>query len=321
MLQLINLSSDRWSLEPFRDAAALRLFYESEGCNGIELILCGEDFQDKILPGMVKGLHLVFYPEWICLWENDFSYMDKEFGSRDMWEGFYALKNRDELLAYYKHELELAKSLGAKYVVFHMGDNAVDEYFTLNARHSVQRQLEASCDFLNQLFGSEDLGLDLLLENMWLGCMNLTNPEHTAFALSHINYPRTGLMLDTGHFLCTNPKLRNMEEACEYLHSMLDSHGELSQRIYGMHLQASLSGEYISQLPLSPPTSADYLERYSEATKHLRAIDRHMPFVADGLTSLIQRISPKYLCHELYHGRSLEEWQGNLRAQIGSINL
>lgn len=317
MLQTINLSSDAWSLAPFSDAGALREYYTKNGCQGIELILCGEEFQGKIQKGMIIGLHLVFYPEWICLWNNDFAYMDREFGGREQWQRFYCLKNRDELLDYYRHELEVAKSLGAQYVVYHMGDNALDEYFTLQARYTQQQQLDASCEFLNALFSREDEGLDLLLENMWLGCMNLTNPENTAYALSHIHYPSTGLMLDTGHLMCTNPRLKSQEEGCEYIHQILDRHGAMAQKIRGVHLHASLSGEYQSCLPLPPPShTLDYLNRFAAANAHLRKIDLHQPFTAQSLPELIQRISPSYLCHELRHGSSIAEWEAALQSQV-----
>lgn len=321
MLQTINLSSDEWSLAPFSDAAALRDYYTKNGCDGIELILCGEEFEKKITEGMVIGLHLVFYPEWICLWNNDFTYMDREFGGREEWQRFYGLKNRDELLSYYRHELEVAKSLGAKYVVYHMGDNALDEYFTLQARYTQRQQLDASCAFLNMLFPDEDEGLDLLLENMWLGCMNLTNPENTDYALSHICYPRTGLMLDTGHLLCTKPGLQSQDEGCQYIHQILDRHGTMIKEIRGVHLHASLSGEYQSCLPLPPPPrTLDYLDRFSQANAHLRKIDLHQPFTAKGLPDLIQRISPDFLCHELRHGNSITEWETALQSQV-RLNL
>ena len=321
MLQTINLSSDSWSLAAFKDSTALRNFYTGNGCDGIELILCGENFREKICGDMVIGLHMIFYPEWICLWDNDFAYMDQEFGSRSAWQRFYGLNNRDELLLYYRHELDTAKQLGAKYVVFHMGDNALEEYFTKIARHSQQKQLSASCAFLNALFSNGDEGVDLLLENMWLGCMNLTNPENTAYALSQICYPRTGLMLDTGHLLCTNPNLSSPEEGCRYIHEVLDRHEQLTERIWGMHLHSSYTGEYLKGMPFTPPAhELDYLTRFARANDHLQRIDRHQPFTAEGLPQLIQRISPKYLCHELNHGSSLSDWESALQAQTAALH-
>lgn len=321
MLQLINLSSDPWSLAPFSDSDTLRNFYTKNGCDGIELILCGENFENKITADMVIGLHLVFYPEWICLWENDVPYMDNEFGSRDMWHGFYALKNRDELLNYYRHELEMAKKLGVKYVTYRMGDNALDEYFTLKPRRSHQQQLKSTCDFLNALFLDKDLGFDLLLENLWLGCMNLTDPADTAYALSHIRYPRTGLLLDTGHLLSTNPNLQTAEDGCRYIHSILDMHGDLAEKILGVHLHSSLGSTSLSRLPMPPPSrEIDYLDRYAQTISHLQQIDRHSPFLSQELSALIQRISPKYLCHELYHGSDLDAWQTALQAQAASVS-
>ena len=80
MLSSITISNDSYSTAPFADAAALRDFYEAGGCDGVELILCGDDFS-KFEPGMVNGLHLPFYPEWISFWRGETDYLRKEFGN------------------------------------------------------------------------------------------------------------------------------------------------------------------------------------------------------------------------------------------------
>lgn len=320
MHQSINISNDSWSLAPFADAAALERFYRQYGCDGVELILCGEDFT-KLRPGMVRGLHMIFYPEWICLWTNDFAYMDREFGSRAAWQAFYSAKDKNGLLATYRREWALAKQLGAEYVVFHMGDNAMPEYYTMQARHPEEYQVDQSIDFLNTLLEGEADGPWLLLENMWLGCMNLTRPALTHRALAGVRYPKTGLMLDTGHLMSTHPDLREPEAACAYIHQVLDAHGdEVVDRIKGVHLHASLSGEYRSTLPLPAPDFAgmDYIKQYSLTNAHLRQVDRHRPFTAKGMPALVRRIAPDYLTHELAR-TDHANWQEMLAAQTAAL--
>ena len=319
MITCVNLSNDSFSTAPFRDAAALRAFYEAEGCDGVELILCGDDLS-KFGPGTVKGLHLPFYPEWISFWRGDTDYLLREFGSEDAWKGFYACQNGAALEAEFRRQLDLAERLGVRYVVFHMGDNAIDEFYTLRARRTAEEQIDESCAFLNRVFAGGNYTFDLLLENMWLGCMTLTEPAHVRRALAGVAYPRTGLMLDTGHLSACNADIKDGEDACRYIHGVLDAYGgEIERHIKGVHLHIALSGAYTRTLPHTPPKQADYLARYAEATVHLRQIDCHNPFVADGLPALIGRIAPDYLCHELAHGGTLEEWRTRLRAQTGAL--
>ena len=319
MLTSVNISNDSYSTAPFADAAALRAFYEAEGCDGVELILCGDDLT-KFEPGMVNGLHLPFYPEWISFWHDDRDYLLREFGSEDAWTGFYACQNGAALEDEYRRQLDLAEALGARYVVFHMGDNTLDEFYTLRARRTKEEQIDESCAFLNKVFAGGNYTFDLLLENMWLGCMTLLEPAHVWRALRGVAYPRTGLMLDTGHLSALSFDARDGEDACRFIHGVLDGYGgEIERHIKGVHLHVSLSGDYTRTLPLSPPVETDYLARYAVATGHLRQIDRHRPFVAKGLPALIERMAPDYLCHELMHGKTTEEWRARLRAQAGSV--
>ena len=315
----INISNDSWSLSAFENATALRAFYEGYGCDGVELILCGDDFS-KFEPGMVRGLHLIFFPEWISLWRNEFDYLDREFCSREAWQTFYRAKNGADLLELYQKELNTAKMLGAEYVVFHMGDNAIDEYYTLQARYSDEQQIDESIRFINEMMDGGGYSFALLLENMWLGCMNLTRPEITRRALNGIVYQNNGLMLDTGHLMSTCPSLRTAEEACGYIHTVLDAHGDTAKKIRGMHLHASLSGDYLSTMPLPAPEhqGKTYLDLYAEATTLLRRIDQHGPFVTEALPGLINRISPEFLCHELSR-TDMDDWRNKLSAQSRAL--
>ena len=54
-------------------------------------------------------------------------------------------------------------------------------------------------------------------------------------------------MLDTGHFLHTNLDLKTQEEGVDYLNQMLDAHGDLVSYIKGIHLQQSLTGDYVKE--------------------------------------------------------------------------
>ncbi len=315
MKHCINLASDPWSLAEFDTAGDLRAFYERFGCDGIEIILCGDGYEDKILSGMVRGLHFVFYPEWIALWQDDYAYLDRVFGSRTAWQEFYSAKSGAELLEIYKKELLTAEKLGAEYVVFHIGDNPLEEFYTLKQRRSDAEIIRHSADFLNCLFDGKTATCKLLLENMWLGAMNLTNPDTTHEMLSAVKYENTGLMLDTGHLMVTNPHLRDAEQACGYIHKILDMHTDILSKICGVHLHQSLSGEYFSSFERTcGHLRGTYIEKYMCTGKHLSKIDPHNPFIAKGLPALIERISPEFLVYELSR-RDMQSWEERLLAQ------
>ncbi len=317
----LNIPSDPWSLAPFADADALRAFYSRFGCDGVELILCGEEFGGKIAPGMVRGLHLVFYPEWIALWQEDYAYLDAEFGSRRAWQEFYEVTNAAGLIARHRHEIETAQKLGAEYVVFHIGDNSLPEYFTLRAKRTDAEIVDASCAFLNAVFEGQGYDITLLLENMMFGGMDLTDPEMTRRALDGVRHPNTGVMLDTGHLMATNTSLRSEKQACGYLHGIVDAHGALAQRFWGMHLHRSLRGAYLraaANRPVPLNAAAPYLERFARTQRHMSRADPHKPFTSPCVAELVQRIAPKWLVHELAHG-SQEEWERALELQAAAL--
>ena len=59
-----------------------------------------------------------------------------------------------------------------------------------------------------------------------------------------IEYDNVGIMLDTGHLLSTNTKLRTQRQALCYIRDRYEAHGDVAKKVRGLHLHQSLSGEY-----------------------------------------------------------------------------
>ena len=140
------------------------------------------------------------------------------------------------------------------------------------------------------------------------------HPEDTQALLDRVHYEKKGFMLDTGHFLHTNLDLKTQEEGVTYLHEMLDAHESMISYIKGLHLQQSLTGEYVKQWLQSPREfPEDPMERFCKVYEHIFQIDRHEPFTAKGVEELVRRIDPLYVTYE-YITRSREELSAYLQA-------
>jgi hypothetical protein len=168
---------------------------------------------------------------------------------------------------------------------------------------------------LNELFRDVKNGPLLLLENLWYAGLSFTDPAMTARLLERVKYPKTGLMLDTGHLLHTRTDIGTQEDGVRYIERMLDIHKDMLRSIRGVHLHQSLTGAIIRETQAHPPLLAPtYPERSEQLFRYVFAVDRHEPFTCEGVKELIGRIAPDYLTFELI-SEDLSEHRALLKAQ------
>lgn len=292
-----NLTSGSDDLDRFENRAAL--IDLMRGFDGVELMQLDDDVRGIIPAERVIGFHMSFLHYWLDFWKGDFDAVCKEFGAIETAYQVYGGSNRNAILDHYRRDLANAHRWNPEYVVFHVSDAGIEESFKLKYHHSDEEVIDATIELLNELFADEDGTIALLVENLWQPGLSFTRPEMTRRLMEGIRYPNKGIMLDTGHLLHTNLQLRTQEEGVSYIHSLLDMHGELCQYIRGVHLNQSLTGEYMEQTMRNPPDlSGSYSKRCEKMFWHAFAIDRHLPFTCAGVSSLIHRISPEYLTFE-----------------------
>ena len=275
-----------------------------EGYDGIEIQVIDDPVSGLVDPALVVGLHMACIPCWYALWSGDEKALTDEFGSLKTAEEYYSGLTRDALLKKFRRDLSYAAQFGAEYLVFHIAESIVIESFTENYQHTDEQICEACADMLNILFEGKTDGPLLLLENLWQPGLNLKRPEITRDMLASVRYPRKGIMLDTGHLMNTNTSLRSQEDALRYIHSVLDAHEkaglDLCEAARGIHLNASVSGEYAEKIKAAPPVlHGTYRERMGDMFWHVFQRDQHLPFTAPGIKDLIARIAPDYLTTEL----------------------
>ena len=290
----MNITTSYDDVCRFFSADDLKSFYKSHGCEGLEVMQLENydpaDMEQPIPPeecslirsSMVRGVHCCCLGDW----------MDKD---------------REELIRHYRKDLDYAKWMGAEYVVFHVVQVNDEEGFTYVMQHEDREVLTAAASFINELLEGQDYDFWFLMENLWWPGLNFLSPEDTRYLLERVHYEKKGFMLDTGHFLHTNLDLKTQEEGVDYLNQMLDAHGDLVSYIKGIHLQQSLTGDYVKEwLSTRHELPEDPSERFCKVYEHIFKIDKHEPFTAEGVPAMVQRIQPLYVTYE-YITRSREE--------------
>lgn len=297
MKMMFNLTTSSEDLDRF--GTRQDLMDLMDGFDGVELMQFEEDNRG-ILPGEhVIGLHMNYFPFWFDFWKENMQAVLAELDSFENKIRVYGGMNRKAILNRYRKDLEYAHQWGAEYVVFHVSEAKIKETFTLEYEHSDEEIIDATIEIVNELLADEDGSIAFLVENLWQPGLTFTRPKMTKRLLEGIHYPNKGIMLDTGHILHTNLKLRTQEEGIAYIHDMLDARGDLCRYIRGVHLNQSLTGEYCEQMQKNPPVlTGTYAERCGQMFWHAFAVDKHLPFTCDGVRNLISRINPEYLTFE-----------------------
>ena len=220
----------------------------------------------------------------------------------------------------FRDDLAYAVSLGTPYVVFHVSDISLEETYTYRWLHTDEEVLDCSLEFINELLRGVEPSFDFLVENQWWPGFTFTEPQKTEYLLSKIRYPRVGIMLDTGHLMNSNLRIRNQSQGIDYILDMIRSHGSLARYIKGMHFHQSVSGAYVRKNTGKVPEDLpeDYFEAFAVQYSHIQKIDTHRPWTDPDCVRIIDEVCPEYLTHELSSGPGRPQLTA-VRRQLSTI--
>ena len=322
MVQSTNFPLSRYSLQASGGWEALSEEVKSLGLDGLEVIADPDDLADDIPLSLVAGYHMTFYVDWVDFWRHDEKALMRKYRSWEEIEAAYRGTQPEDLMRQFRADLALAQRLKAPYLVFHVSDVSLEEGYTYRWLHTDREVLDAAIEFINELLRGVEPTFDFLVENQWWPGFTFTDPEKTEYLLSGINYPRVGIMLDTGHLMNTNWRIRSQWDGVKYILSMIEKHGELSKRIYGLHFHQSMSGKYcretVGKLPEDFPL--EYIREFGRNYSHILKIDRHHPWTDSRCTQIIEQVKPKFLTHELSSGPRRSKL-GAVRQQLQTIQI
>jgi len=295
-----EVTKEHQEFEYFKSQDDIRTFAKAHGCDGIELQIIEPIEESFLQASFIKGIHLSFYNCFMDFWLGNEANLIKEYGSLEVAYQFYGGTDKSAIINKYRKELDRAKRYGVRYVVFHVSEVTIEQCYTREYTYTDEEVIDAACELINSLLDGYDYEFDFLMENLWWPGLNFMRPEMTKRLLAGVHYQHKGLMLDTGHLMNTNTALRTQVAASQYINEVLDANEEIIPLIKGMHLNASLSGEYVEEEQVIPQSfSSDYETKRNETFSHIFKIDQHRPFTDQGRQRIVDRVAPEYLTHEL----------------------
>ena len=320
MIQSVNFPISTYSIQPYGNWETLGTKLRALGLDGIEAITDTDNPDPTFDPDLVSGYHLTFYPDWLDFWRQDEEALRRKFGTRAVAEAFYRARTPEELLRRFREDLFFGLRFRPPYIVFHVSDVSLEESMTYRWLHTDREVLDGAIELINLLLKDVEPAFDFLVENLWWPGFTFTDPKLTEYLLSGIEYPRVGIMLDTGHLMNANTEIRNQKDGVRWILENWEKHGALKQHVYGIHFHQSLSGAYVRSHTgaQSSAFTGDYFHDFSVNYPHIQMIDRHRPWTAPECVRILETVCPKYLTHELStptRGTQL----GAVRRQINTI--
>ncbi|GBG58112.1 hypothetical protein SPFL3102_01832 [Sporomusaceae bacterium FL31] len=311
MLQLVNLSNYCSDVELIHNNAdVLQAFLNYHHLDGVEMMFCAPWDRKIHKKEWIHGVHLRFWPSWLDFWRGNQSELLKQFGSEAGIKACYGGLTREEWLGTYRENIRTAQAAGAKYMVFHVCHARMSELFDWKFSATDQEVIEGVIDVIDEL--SEEISADteLLFENLWWPGLTLLDKDLTARLLDGTKHRNVGLMLDTGHLMNTNPELKTEAEGIAYILDTIKNLGPYRRYIKGIHLQRSLSGEYVKSAKNIIAEQASM----TDIMNHVMKIDEHLPFSTPEVRQLVDYVKPKYLIHEFIN-QSMDDWSKKIIAQ------
>lgn len=287
------------------------------GISEIETIIadyCPEEVFNSLPIG---GVHLLYFPTWLDIWNENKANILEDFHTTEP----YGIKSKQEYINVFREQFELAKKHNAKYMVFHISHIRPRDIFTLSYDYSHFDILEATLELVNEVFKGD--GPPLLFENLpWPG-FDLKNEELILNFLDKINYKSKGIMMDFSHFICLNKELNNYDEGAIFIKNELNKMPEVKSHIRGIHLNGSISKEYLSN-DFSPLLAkwenSSRLDRYHVEIGHIKKIDTHDIFRSKLISEVINDLNPEFLVYELAY-TSLEDLISKVEIQNSFLDF
>jgi len=321
--ELMNFSIYEYDLKKFdNDWNNLRKLLKKLELDGIELLVNFEEVPDGIPADLVMSVHLPSFMGWYRLWEDE-NFRIPDYIPKESVKYFYGGYSREEIVSNFCECLKYASVLKPEYGVFHAAYTEIGTAFQNIQPYSDNEILKGTAEFLNEIasrFPKGEPPFDIYIENLWYPGLTFLDPDAAVEFVDKLEFKSWKLLLDTGHLMNATGSCNEEEEAINTVLGLLGRlDEEIIDRINGVHLQLSTSGDFQNEMeePENYHTMA-LDEKYSCIYDLLRNVDQHRPFSSEKCSEIVDFISPEFVTHEL-PGMTSEEIENRLSQQISSL--
>ena len=313
MRKLFNISTYAEDLERYPTPGSFDDL--CTGFDGVELLCGGDDPLSTVPKEKIIGAHSVFFNYWYDFRKGDTDGLIWNLGSEENIRKYYGAYDSGILVETLRKSIIQAEELGAEYIVVHIADCGLEEAWTRSFIHSEKEIADEMCDIIHEACE----GIEhpkILCENLWVPGMTMLSTEITERVLDALSDLDAGIMLDTGHLMNTDMSIRNIDDACDRIEKILDLNRRYLDRICGVHLSSSLSGEYAKAHMTGVFDPAMTFEEKNIALfEYISNLDQHLPFRSERVNGILEKIGPDYVTFE-FITRSGDELKAKLREQL-----
>lgn len=274
------------------------------GVDGIEQFIYTTTPPQPSYKDITVGVHLNYWPYWMDFWLKKAKRLRQQFRNiRERTTYFKDAMSCDEWLSVIRLNIGAALSQNPEYLVWHVAEADNETAFTYDFNYTDREVLTAAADVFNAVADEIPAHVTVLFENLWWPGLRLTDARRVKYFFERIQRKNVGIMLDTGHLMNTNLRLRTEAEGADYVCSTIDKLGEYAELIKGVHLSCSLSGAYQQSFERKIPSKIT-----SEVVwKHIASIDRHDAFTSSAaVKQILGCMQPDYINHELNYDNLAE---------------
>lgn len=291
----------------------LEQFVAGLGLDGIELLVYRNVPYFESFEHLAVGVHLNCWPMWLAMYRNDKEVLSRFFTSKDALKDYYGTTYCMGWLRNIRDNIKAALVENPEYLVWHVAECTFEEVFTFKFEHSDMDVVTAAAAVFNRVADEVPEDVLVLFENLWWPGLRLTEPAVVRAFFEKIKHKNVGIMLDTGHLMNTNPELQTEEDGIEYILKTVKGLGKDRKLIRGLHLNCSLSGDYVKTFKRVYDAESSNIERM----KHVIKIDQHRPFTDEAVQKLLRLIKPDYVVHELAY-KDFNDFEQNIALQLAS---
>ncbi|MBQ8418293.1 MAG: TIM barrel protein [Phascolarctobacterium sp.] len=290
----------------------LRDFTKEFDLDGIEQFIYTMERPGKSYKDLTTGVHLNYWPYWMDFWLKKAKRLKQQFRNvieRNQY--FRDALSREEWLSVIRRNIGAALTEAPEYMVWHVAEANNEEIFTWEFNYSDREVLTACADVFNSVADEIPENVTVLFENLWWPGLRLTDPRNVKYFFERIERKNVGIMLDTGHLMNTNNRLKTEEEAADYVCRVYEKLGSCAELVKGVHLSCSLSGQYQRIFDRRVPANLDSAMIW----QHVAAIDTHKPFETEAARKILQCINPEYVVHEFTYD-NMDDLRNKLTIQL-----